>query len=140
MTTSSASVTNRKVLLPQSRNSTTMYQERNVHLCPLTCRCHTDDLYGWQHIIWTVHAQDSMTIAWSMKDLNPNIPADGRVSFYSLLLHALILSLVFHTLLVLNSSHKQYTLKNVSIYLFPKFNFVLKSMGKENQTRLSRTG
>jgi hypothetical protein len=43
----------------------------------------------------------------------------------------LLLSLLFHIFLILNTSNKKYTYKDVSNYLFPKF--VLKSMGRKSK-------
>lgn len=80
-----------------------------VHLGSPICHCCIDDLWGRQYIIWTIHADDSNTIAWSIRDLNPNIAADGWVSLRCKwpFLHLLILLLVFHTFLILNTLNKK---------------------------------
>ena len=49
----------------------------------------------------------------STRDLNPNIAAYGRGSFR------------FKLSLILNNSNKKYTLKDVPIYLLPKFIFLI---------------
>jgi hypothetical protein len=58
-----------------------------------------------------------------MGDLNPKVAADGRGSLrincpFS---HVLLLSVVFHTFLKINTSNKKHTPKNESIYKFCKF-------------------
>jgi hypothetical protein len=55
--------------------------------------------------------------------LNPNTSADNWSTFCCKwpFLHRLILFLVYHTFLILNTSKKKYMLKNWSVYLFPKF-------------------
>jgi len=55
--------------------------------------------------------------------LNFNVAADGRGYCYSQwpFLDVLILFIVWHTFLILNTSSQKYALKNGSTYLLPKF-------------------
>jgi hypothetical protein len=87
----------------------TMHHISCVHLGSPFCHCCVNELWGRQYIILTIHAGDSSTIAWSMRDLYPNIATEGWVSLCCKwpFLHLLILSLVFHTFLILNTLNEK---------------------------------
>jgi hypothetical protein len=91
-----------------------MYQRPSVHLGSSCCRHYV----GRQHTVSDFHADDST------RDLNPNIAADGLGTFR------------FKWPVLLNTSNKKYTLKDVSIYLLPKFVFLLEIDGGGNPNTL----
>jgi hypothetical protein len=113
VTTFSASLTNLTVLLPQSRDSSHHVSEakcppRPIHL-PLL-RMQTA-----HHLNLPSRRQSRCCL--KVRDLNTNIAADSRGSFR------------FKWPLILNTSNKKYTLKDVSIYLLPKFKILLEIEG-----------
>lgn len=93
--------------------------------------------FVWEKFCWNVHfgrlnPWTAMVIfvlylqyinPLSTVPLNPNTAADNWSTFCCKwpFLHQLILFLVYHTFLILNTSKKKYMLKNWSVYLFPKF-------------------